>query len=331
MTKIEWTNETWNPIVGCSKISQGCDNCYAEKMAYRLTHILGNIGKDINDSWVAYSDVIKNKKWNGKTQLVNSALDKPTKWKKPRMIFVCSMGDLFHESISFVQINTIFSIMSDVDHHIYQVLTKRPDRVKKFFEWKNKMHEIYWQPKNNIWFGVTAENQEQADKRIHVLLQIPAALRFISCEPMLSQIDLSKYIGLNICKCEMPVKIKGKEECFRCKQYLPEKFHPRTKIDWVICGGESGAKARPMHPDWVRSLRDQCKTAHVPFFFKQWGEWEPRYYVNAKTKKPVFNITPSNKEIFITDPEPVNMYRSGKNKAGRKLDGIEYTEFPILK
>ncbi len=242
-TKINWTDESWNIIIGCEKISPGCKNCYAEKMAYRLAwmeRLKLHKFKDLN-----YPNVIDfvTKKWNGKTHFAESQLEKPLKWKKPRMIFVCSMGDLFHESVPFEWIDKVFEVIEKCPQHTFQVLTKRPEIMYKYMV----RYGIGAMP-DNIWLGVTAENQEQANKRIPILLQIPAKVRFVSIEPMLDVIDL---------------------ECF------PETGCPSDSIDnlgWVICGGESGHHARPMHPDWVRSLKEQCESADVPFFFKQGSE-----------------------------------------------------------
>lgn len=319
MSKIEWTNETWNPIIGCTKISPGCDNCYAEIMAFRLMHMpytsyYQNVLKDNGES---HPHKFRNlPKWNGKTHFVKSQLEKPLKWKKPRMVFVCSMGDLFHESVPFIEIDSIFSIMSDNDQHTYQILTKRPDRMREFFYWKSDWYGKKWQPKDNIWFGVTAENQEQANIRIPVLLKIPAAVRFVSIEPMLSPIDISNYLKV--------INESGWHD-------FGGPFSGRNKLDWVICGGESGHKARPMHPDWVRSLRDQCKAAEVPFFFKQWGEWMPTedFVDNLKElikKHPEAQIL----DCFKFEDE-LRITKLRKKYTGRLLDGVEHNEMPIIK
>lgn len=184
-TKIEWATETWNPIIGCSKVSPGCKNCYAEKMAYRLAHM-----SMVNDNpfLYAYCDVVgRNKQWTDKTAIIKHRLNDPAKYKKPRNIFVCSMGDIFHESVPFEWIDAVFSAMSDYDWHTYMVLTKRPHRVIQFYTWKWQKNYIQWEPKPNVWIGVTAENQPTADERIPLLLQIPAAIRFVSCEPLWSK------------------------------------------------------------------------------------------------------------------------------------------------
>lgn len=275
---ISWLNipgykgETWNPIIGCSHVSPGCDNCYAEKMAYRLMHMpfTDYYQFVLADNGEIDPEKFRNiPKWNGSTHLVKSQLIKPAKWKRPCAIFVCSMGDLFHESVSFEQINAVFSVMSDADQHIYIVLTKRPKRMAEFWEWKKQnCMGVTWSPKPNVWLGVTAENQQRVNERIPILLSIPAAKRFVSIEPMLTPIDLNR----------IPAKYWGKEfesgydginlGCLNGGKETKTPWH----LDWVIVGGESGPKARPMHPDWVRSIRDQCRESNVPFFFKQYGK-----------------------------------------------------------
>ena len=322
MTKIEWTNETWNPIIGCNKVSLGCDNCYAEKMAYRLMHM--PYGADyqfvLSDNGKSDPEKYKNlPKWNGETHFQKSQLDNPLKWKKPRMIFVVSMGDLFHESIPFEWIDKVFEVIFQTPQHTYQILTKRPERMKKYFEHQNELLKDLggYSPPPFIWLGVTAENQEQANKRIPILLEIPAAIRFVSIEPMLSKIDIQKYLT--------PGADGLPEEV--------ERYH--DWIDWVICGGESGSKARPMHPDWTRSLRDQCKKIGTPFFFKQWGEYTP----NNSNTKWYKNIGISedgglfNKEIDLDAWQGRNfklMFKVGKSKTGNLLEGKEHNEMPTI-
>jgi protein gp37 len=317
--KIGWLNlpgykgETWNPIIGCSKVSAGCKNCYAERMAVRLAHI---------NSTDYYGDVLKIKSpnlsekvhvvWNGTTQLIQSQLTKPMKWKKPRVVFVCSMGDLFHENTSFEDINAVFSVMSDCDQHIYIVLTKRAKRMVAFFNWKTKQHNIPWRPKDNVWLGVTAENQETANQRIPHLMKVPAAVRFVSVEPMLSTVNLNEYYFTQ----------SNGTYLFRG---VPEKDRTRRihLLDWVICGGESGPGSRPMHPDWARSLRDQCKEAEVPFFFKQWGEWMPMDQVNDEQ----FFASKESKEVGYGYTSNT-VFKVGKKAAGNLLDGERWEQYP---
>jgi protein gp37 len=218
-------------------------------MALRLAHI---------DSTDYYGEVLKIKGpnmgekvhavWNGTTRLVQSALNKPLKWKKPRVIFVCSMGDLFHEDAGVYEIRKVFEIMVQCRQHVFIVLTKRPENILptiNLFGWGLPLPP-------NVWLGVTAENQQTANERLPYLIKIPAAVKFVSVEPMLGPVNISMWF------------------------YSGYMEPPQDDvIDWVICGGESGPGARPMHPDWARSLRNQCRDAYIPFFFKQWGEWIP--------------------------------------------------------
>ncbi len=299
MTKIEWTNRTWNPIIGCSKCSPGCDNCYAEKMAKRI--VLMNRNNETRDNYLSALNQYLN--WNNHAVFCRNIINKPFRWKKPSMIFVCSMGDLFHESVPFGSIRTVFNVIYDNPHHTFQILTKRPERMAEFFNW-------LYQPVTfpNLWLGVTAENQEQADKRIPILLQIPAAIRFVSVEPMLGPVDVMKYLVA-------PAGGTPEET---------EIYH--DWIDWIICGGETGPKARPMHPDWVRSLRDQCRVTGIPFFFKSWGEWLNSYDFGANLSK--LYSKKKKLPLYFNFPDATGMNKVGKKLAGHLLDGVEYHQFP---
>ena len=260
-SKIEWTESTWNPISGCTKISDGCKNCYAEKMAHRLK-AMGARGYEDGFAVTLHPD----------------RLGEPLERKKPTMYFVCSMGDLFHEDVPFDFLDRVFAAMILTPQHTYQVLTKRPDRMKKYIEDENrnfvgiaKKNSTIW-PLPNVWLGVTAENQEQADKRIPILLDTPAALRFVSIEPMLGAINLTKLEKDMSDGTRDGYKMNGLTGVGY--EYMPDSSHEWkwAKLDWVIVGGETGAGARPMHPDWVRPIKEQCETANTPFFFKKWGK-----------------------------------------------------------
>ena len=212
-TKIEWTDKTWNPVTGCTKISEGCENCYAEIMAHRLKAM--GVEKYTN----GFSPTLH-----------ENTLTEPLKWKRPHTVFVCSMADLFHASIPFDFIDKVMDVIREARHHRYQILTKRSDRMAEYFSGL----EI----PENVWLGVTVESSAEK-KRIESLRNLPATIRFLSCEPLIDDIgelDLSN-------------------------------------IDWVIVGGESGAKARPMKPEWVRNILEQAKKQEAAFFFKQWGTW----------------------------------------------------------
>jgi len=212
-SKIEWTDRTWNPVTGCTKLSAGCAHCYAETMALRLKAM--GVEK--------YS--------NGFIPTMHvDTLGEPLKWKKPCNIFVCSMADLFHESVTFEFIDRVMETIRKTKHHRYQILTKRAERMSEYFSHSDIPE--------NVWLGVTVEAVE-SKFRIDYLRRLNASIRFLSCEPLIE--DLGKL--------------------------------DLTNIDWVIVGGESGVKARPMKPEWVRSILNQTNDQKVAFFFKQWGTW----------------------------------------------------------
>ena len=323
-TKIEWTQETWNPIIGCSKVSPGCDNCYAEKMAARINHIeLAQHGAYSANR--KYKHVVegafRGAGWNGKTHLIENTLEKPLHWKKPRIIFVCSMGDLFHESVPFEWILEVWFIMKKCPQHTFQILTKRPERMHEFLcEWAPNP---FMEPLPNVWLGVTAENQQQADKRIPILFEIPAAKRFVSCEPLLSRISF-EIAESDILKYDY---LKGEAWS------LGEHYTSGLKLDWVIAGGESGRYARPMHPLWVIDIKIQCEATNVPFFFKQWGEWvkvgecgndkDSKYYDHPKCTR--LNLSGN---MGYHGQAAYYMMKVGKKYAGSLLDGKEYKQMP---
>lgn len=233
MSSIEWTEATWNPVTGCTKISEGCRNCYAAAMAKRLK-AMGNI---------RYEDGFK-------VTLHDDLISLPLKWKKPRRIFVNSMSDLFHKDIPLGFIQSVFGTMQQASWHTFQILTKRSDRLKEV------ANLLPWP--SNVWQGVSVEDQK-ATFRIDHLRQTPAAIKFLSIEPL-----IGKITDLNL-----------------------------QGIDWVIVGGESGPKARPMEAEWVRYIRDQCLEQNVAFFFKQWGGVQ-------------------------------------KHRTGRELDGQFWDQYPVL-
>ena len=214
-TNIEWADATWNPVTGCTKVSPGCAHCYAETMTIRFRR---------GGPYLPGKTVIK---------LHRERLNDPGKWRAPRLVFVNSMSDLFHEEVPFEFVRDIFCTMKRYSHHTYQVLTKRPERLLEYVEWTNGER---WP--DHVWAGVSVENQYWVHRRIPILAQIPAKVRFLSVEPLIKPVDLRAFL---------------------------------KDIQWVIVGGESGPKARPMHPDWARRVRDDCLEAGVPFFFKQWG------------------------------------------------------------
>ena len=220
-SSIEWTDETWNPVTGCSRVSPGCDNCYMFALYPRL-HAMGVPGYE------AAPDIV---------QMLPNRLNAPLTWAKPRRVFVNSMSDLFHKQVPFEFITDVFKVMREADQHIFQVLTKRPGLAVGWWEQCGK-HEFGEWPKN-VWIGTSVENQKYAP-RLTVLGRIPAEVRFVSAEPLLGPLDLT--------------------------QWLKDKT-----LNWVIAGGESGPRARPMEEEWALALRDQSDDAEVKFFFKQWG------------------------------------------------------------
>lgn len=221
-SSIEWTEATWNPVVGCTIISPGCTNCYAMRMARRL-EAMGN-SKYAGTTRLSGGRA----KWNGVVRLDEESLKLPASWRTGRMIFVNSMSDLFHEKVPLAFIKRVFKTMQETPQHTYQILTKRAERLEQISP------SLAW-PKN-VWMGVSVENVEYIE-RVNHLRRTNAAVKFLSLEPLLGPLD------------ELDL----------------------SQIDWVIAGGESGPGARPVDPDWVRTIRDQCSEAAVAFHFKQWG------------------------------------------------------------
>jgi protein gp37 len=372
-TKIEWTEATWNPITGCSVTSPGCTNCYAMKLA-------GTRLRDHPSRAGLTADSRAGPVWTGETRFNEEWLDQPLRWKRPRMIFVCAHGDLFHESVPDDWIDRVFAVMALCPQHTFQVLTKRSARMREYLSnvWGNHDAEIarttkavnyvfsvaghrgswgrcgststsittigrgtgareyamlrrtpdggverfYWRdgeetwtrcadafaarvptwgahegefgwglkewPLPNVWLGVSVEDQQRADERIPDLLATPARRRWLSCEPLLGPVDLKGSIYARV---EGDIRRR------------PMRTAPY--ICWIVAGGESGPGARPMQPDWARSLRDQCATAAVPFFFKQWGNFRPTSDVNGEYMVP-----------------------ATKREAGRLLDGVLHDGYP---
>ena len=306
-TKIEWANETWSPIVGCSKVSEGCRNCPKLRTARRLAEMPHT--RSLYSSVTALSS---GDDWNGHIGVADDRVwCKPLHWRKPRRIFVCSMGDLFHENVDSKTIDCVFAIMSICPQHTFQVLTKRPDRMAEYF------CSPHVRPLPNVWLGVTAENQANVDERIPILLDTPAAVRVVSCEPMLGPIDIGMSVATCDCCDRWPSRwvslnrrvtadlmmlhrdMVAERGVYRATSnkhgalsvdtpggslgIKPAEFDCLPGLDWVICGGESGPGARHMDPDWARSLRDQCQAAGVPFFVKQ---------MSGRTKHERENIPP---------------------------------------
>lgn len=333
-SKIEWTDRSdWNPIRGCTRVSPGCGGpgphggCYAEAIAARFS--------DPGQAFHGYAErTSKGGRWTGKVALQEDRLLLPLGWRKPAKVFVSSTSDVFHEALSDEQIDRIFAVMALNPHLTFQVLTKRSARMRAYLKHDSlsvrlgaacinlynatsirafparklfsalgnrfaaEDPEYVPLPLRNVWIGVSVEDQQRADERVPDLLASPAAVRFLSCEPLLGPVDLKWSLYLD-----------------------PADNDHRTAIDCVIAGGESGPNARPMHPDWARSLRDQCQVAGVPFFFKQWGEWMPA------SEDELLTVPPARRD-FLGKGSGEGMIRVGKARAGRLLDGREWSEFP---
>jgi protein gp37 len=355
-TAIEWTDATWNPITGCSVVSPGCTNCYAMKLAgARLKHIPSRTGLTI--------DTKAGPVWNGQVRFNEQWLDQPLRWKAPRMIFVCAHGDLFHESVPDEWIDKVFAVMALAPQHTFQVLTKRAERMRAYLaasraspvalealqitliehcrDAKSKVgkgcvitgdipHLKLW-PLPNVWLGVSAEDQKRADERIPYLLTTPAAIRFVSAEPLLGEMNLAWALSSNRLEIAAGLLTRG--------HFAPglETLRP---LDQIIVGGESGRGARPMHPDWPRRIRDKCEAAGVPFFFKQWGAWavasrENSHLDACMASNNAFWVDRStgrlHKPSSLGLKHPIGMFRAGKKTTGRLLDGIEHNGMPEVR
>jgi protein gp37 len=366
-SKIEWTERSdWNPIRGCTRVSPGCGGpgdaggCYAEAIAARFS--------GPGQPFEGYATrTAKGPRWTGKVEVMWDRIDLPLRWRQPALIFASSTSDFFHKDLAGHDIAQLFGVMIAAHHlrgHTFQVLTKRADIMRmhlntpEFWEAANAAAESHimervdplnrrsddaratcddYGPENpppGIWLGVSVEDQTRADERIPDVLATPAAVRFLSCEPLLGPIDLT-----NITKTNGPGV-----DVFDALQFDAEHGEQDTDlgtavINWVIAGGESGPNARPMHPDWARSLRDQCAETGTPFHFKQWGEWAPgencpHVQTRTETGATWFNdqwsfedITPHMSEELHTDDAP-DVWRIGKKRAGRLLDGVEHNGMP---
>lgn len=317
-THIEWTDATWNPVVGCTRVSSGCDHCYA----VRASHRLAGMGQ-ANYKGLTVLNGKGERHFNGTVRCLPERLDDPLYWRKPRRVFVNSMSDLFHKDVPFKFVETVFGVMAVCPEHTFQILTKRPQRAAQFLEDRGDVIDAARQcvlasdsrrlgfleceaclPLGNVWLGTSCEDQATLDERVPHLLNCPAAVRFLSLEPLLGSIDLR----FGIVKDGDHVHVATPQE---------------MGIHWVIVGGESGPGARPMHPDGVRSIRDQCVAAGVPFFFKQWGEWRPwddDDVADQKTQRV------QSRTVVVMDER---MIRLGKKATGAVLDGREWREYPM--
>lgn len=303
---IEWTNATWNPLAGCTPVSEGCRNCYAASMALRLEAMgqakYAGTAKRVGDGRAVFT---------GQINLDEAALDIPRRWRKGRRIFVNSMSDLFHEAVPPGFIYRVFQVMAETPQHTYQLLTKRPENImptlKLYGIGGATAHGRPWPA--NVWIGTSVEHQRAADERIPHLLQVPAVVRFLSCEPLIGLVNLTPW--LTCCpSCGAPRKYVSCTYCEACPDV--------RGVSWIIAGGESGPQARPMHPAWARSLRDQATAAGIAFHFKQWGEHSPYYEA----------VEPATGDLVMREYAQGAVRRIGKRAAGRLLDGRTWDEFP---
>lgn len=312
-TAIEWTDYSWNPVSGCDKVSPGCDHCYAETIATRFAGTKAYPdGFKVTLKPERMTDPLRKRSWRGKR------------------VFVNSMSDLFHADVPDEYIAQVFAVMALTPDVTYQVLTKRHGRMRSLLS-SEVFRGLVWRhaasvaaaltlyadgfrwPLPNVWLGVSVEDQKRADLRIPALLDTPAAVRWLSCEPLLGPVDLGAAFGTN---------------------YGGDPREDETGVDWVVVGGESGTGARPMHPEWARILRDQCEAGGVPFHFKQWGEWSADLntlgwpadgtYVNAQNGSRADEITAMQGGTWTL------MGRVGKKVAGRELDGRTWDEWPVM-
>lgn len=351
---IEWTDATWNPIVGCSIVSPGCTHCYAMQQAARIERMTpGSHYAGTTQASKAGSV------WTGKlARAPEHICTLPLRWRKPRRIFVNSMGDLFHEAVPDAWIDGVFAIMALAPQHTFQILTKRAARMRTYmahperealwmnavaraldeFDLKDREHPILgrsepWLPLPNVWLGVSAEDQARADERIPDLLETPAAVRFVSAEPLLGPLEIDVWLRRSPSTAFLAGMVTAD---------MPDWTRiGSTALDWIIVGGESGPGARPMHPNWARDIRDQCSDAGVPFFFKQWGSWQPGHYSESR-RAILFDPSsgPDHGMTLEAPPHPADYVhqwggapgvisvRRHKSDAGRLLDGVEHNALP---
>lgn len=302
---IEWTDHTFNPWWGCMKVSDGCKNCYADTLDNRYHH--------------------NNRHWgpNSPRKPMSEAYwRQPFKWDEDARksgikakVFCASMADVFEDHPDVIEWRLrLFRVIENTPNLIWQLLTKRPENIRNYVPGKWLLET--WPP--NVWIGTSVENQSVADERILRLLEVHAKVHFISCEPLLGMLDIAKWLK--------PV------QC----QYVdnPREGYSLPPVNWVICGGESGPKARPMHPDWARLLRDQCKAAGVPYFFKQWGAYLAisqmnENQINEIDTAALDKLHDRNKINLELDPY-YSLCNMGKHWTGSLLDNVEHKEFPAF-
>ncbi len=328
MAKGMWWDRAWSLVSGCTPVSEACDHCWAAREAHmRANHpnaIIAARNKGLTRLDYPVERGNPNIVFNGTVRENCDLLNLPIRTRKPTVWAI--WNDLFHENVGWNFIFSVFKTMAFSPQHTFLILTKRPERMRSVldevaFHISRNFPDKLW-PLSNVWLGTTVENQEQADARIHALLTTPAAVRFLSVEPMLGPVDIKPWIT----KMALSMGSDGRTVYPRSPAAHGTDFNHPVMLDLVLCGGESGPGARPMHPDWVRSLRDQCVSAGVPFLFKQWGEWIP--------VEPLADEFPSCGDIPEGEYEQHDWddyrysLRVGKKRAGRLLDGREWNEWP---
>jgi protein gp37 len=340
-TAIEWTDATWNPITGCSIESPGCRDCYAMTLAgTRLRNHPSRIGLTKRAANGAHV-------WTGEVRFNAGWLEQPLRWTRPRMVFVVAHGDLFHPGVPDEWIDKVFAVMARARWHTYQVLTKRAKRMREYLSnpdtyWRIlkagmeiplcAMESMPW-PLPQVWAGVSVEDQPRANKRIPELLKTPAAVRWLSMEPLIRRVDvrairigerltLDALTGTHAGESVPVPRGRDPRETFGTIPALPEILPP---VDWIVAGGESGGTARPMHPDWLRLIRDQCISAHVPLLFKQWGTFIP---ADQEESRNFCYDDEACEHVWDRNSPTGYSIRVGKKAAGRVLDGRTWDEFP---
>ncbi len=331
---ITWTEQTWNPIRGCSRVNEDCRNCYAERVAMRFSdpgQPYADVVRRITVSGSLNHGQTKATGWNGQVQMVDGHLADPLRWKRPRLVFVNSMSDLFHESLAFEDIDRIVAVMALASRHTFQVLTKRPARMAEYLASRQHGGQVTaaaramlgqfklqdaadtwvldgrrmapW-PLPNVWWGASMGHQKAVDDLGPKLLACRphAAVLWVSAEPMIERVNLERVLPKLLEGVMFDQALKG--------------------VDWVVAGGESGPNARPCHPDWARAVRDDCQAAGVPFHWKQWGEW-----TEEDTGVSNHQIVARHRHNVI-DTAAVRMFKAGKKAAGRLLDGRTWDEWP---